>query len=182
MFDARKLDFGSESGMGDIGFDLVYAQTSPTGLLSAYGFVATLPTATEDDLGKDLWAIGPEVFVGRFTKQSVIGIWPSHQWDVGGSGDGKINSTSMQVFGVYLPGGGWNFGTAPIFVYDHELEESTVPLNFSMGKTVIWSGRPWKLGMEINYYLEKPDAFGPEWMISFDITPVVENPLARWFK
>jgi len=66
--------------------------------------------------------------------------------------------------------------------YDHEINEWTIPLSFSFGKTVILNERPWKLGMEINYYVEQPDAFGPEWMISFSIAPVVENVFAKWFK
>jgi hypothetical protein len=36
--------------------------------------------------------------------------------------------------------------------------------------------------MEINYYIEQPDAFGPDWMIGINITPVVENILVSWFK
>jgi len=36
--------------------------------------------------------------------------------------------------------------------------------------------------MEINYYVDQPDAFGPEWMIGFNIAPVVQNKLANWFK
>ena len=43
-------------------------------------------------------------------------------------------------------------------------------------------GRPWKLSTEVNYYFQQPDAFGPEWMISINITPVVENKMANWFK
>ncbi len=46
---------------------------------------------------------------------------------------------------------------------------------------MIWNGRPWKLGGEINYYVEKADAFGPEWMLSFSVAPVVKNKLAGWF-
>ena len=44
------------------------------------------------------------------------------------------------------------------------------------------SGRPWKLSVEANYYVEKADAFGPEWMFSFNVTPVVKNKLADLFK
>jgi hypothetical protein len=42
--------------------------------------------------------------------------------------------------------------------------------------------RPWRLGLEINDYPDQPDAFGPEWMIGFDITPVVQNKIAQWLK
>jgi hypothetical protein len=50
------------------------------------------------------------------------------------------------------------------------------------GKTVIWSGRPRKLSAEINCFVERAGAFGPEWMIGFNVAPVIENVLASWFK
>ena len=112
----------------------------------------------------------------------MLGAFPNHQWDVGGSGDKDISLTSMQLFGYYLPGGGWNLGTSPIMSYDHESDEWTVPLNFTFGKTVMIGKTPWKIGGEINYYVEQPDAFGPEWMIGIKFSPVVENVMANWFK
>jgi hypothetical protein len=55
---------------------------------------------------------------------------------------GDISLTSAHVFGIYLPGGGWNVGTTPIIAYDHEIEEWSIPLNVTVGKTVILNGRP----------------------------------------
>ncbi|ARN74374.1 hypothetical protein [Oceanicoccus sagamiensis] len=182
VFDATKADFDDEQGIGDTSMDVAYAMTSDTGLLTALGVIATIPTATEDNLGNDKWTLGPEVLLGKIGKTYVVGAFPNHQWDVGGSGDKDINLTTMQLFGILLPGGGWNYGSTPIFSYDHETEEWTAPLNFTFGKTVINNGRPWKLSVEVNYYVESPDLFGPEWMIGLSIAPVVENGLAGWFK
>jgi len=42
------------------------------------------------------------------------------------------------------------------------------------------NGRPWKLSLEINHYVEKADAFGAEWMVGLNIGPVVKNVLANW--
>ena len=47
------------------------------------------------------------------------------------------------------------------------------------GETI---GRPWKLGAEINYYVDQPDAFGPQRMFGINVTPVVENVFARMFQ
>ncbi|MGV6825631.1 MAG: hypothetical protein ACWA5Q_01530 [bacterium] len=181
LFDSSAQDFDSEAGIGDIVFDLAYAKTSDTGLLTAFGIVSSLPTAT-NDLGTKRFTLGPELLVGKLTKKYVIGAFPNHQWDIGGSGDVDISLTTVQLFGTYLPEGGWNVGTAPIMTYDHITEQWTVPINFQFGRTIIAGGRPWKLGMEFNYYVEQPDAFGPEWMIGINITPVVENVMADWFK
>jgi hypothetical protein len=143
--------------------------------------VSTLPTATDDDLGADRFTLGPELLVGLLGENYVLGAFPNHQWDVAGSGDKEISTTSAQFFGIALPGGGWNIGTAPIISYDWKADDWTVPVQLDIGKTVIWKGRPWKLGIEFNYYVEKPDAFGPKWMVGVNIGPVVENVMASWF-
>ncbi len=182
VFDAASGDFDSEAGLGDIGFDLAYGRTTEGGLLWAAGIVSTLPTATKDELGPDRWNLGPEFLIGKITPKYVLGALTTYQTDIGGSGDADISLTTINAFATYLPGGGWNVGTAPIMSYDHENSQWTLPINFIFGKTVIWNGRPWKLGMEINYYVDQADAFGPEWMIGLNISPVVENVFASWFK
>ena len=176
-------DWNDESGIGDITFDLAIGSTDKeTGILTAFGIISTLPTATKDELGADRYTLGPEFLIGKLTKDYVIGAFPNHQWDIGGSGDADVNLTTVQFFGTLLPGGGWNYGSSPILSYDHKGNEWTIPLNFSFGKTVISGGRPFKLSAEFNYYLEQPDAFGPEWMIGLNIAPVVKNKLADWAK
>jgi hypothetical protein len=151
-------------------------------MLYAGGLIVSLPTATDDALGTDRFTMGPEFMIGKLTKKWVIGAFPNHQWDVGGSGDRDINLTTIQLFGTVLPGGGWNYGTSPIITFDHITDQWTIPLNLTFGKTVIWSGRPWKLSAEINYYVEQADSFGPQWFIGLNVAPVVENVLASWFK
>ncbi len=175
------VGFEGESGIGDIAFDLAYAPKNDSGLLIAYGLIASLPTAS-NDLGSGRYTLGPEYLIGKVTSSYVIGAFPNHQWDIGGSGDKSINLTSIQLFGTIIPGGGWNYGTSPIIAYDWETDQATVPINFNFGKTVILGSTPLKLSMELNYYLEQADTFGPEWMIGFNISPVVENSLVKWFK
>jgi len=76
--------------------------------------------------------------------------FPDHRWDIGGSGDIDINLTTVQLFGVMLPGGGWNFGSLPILNCDWETEQATIPLNINFRRTVVCDGRPWKWSMEVN--------------------------------
>ena len=65
--------------------------------------------------------------------------------------------------------------------FNNVTDQWTVPLNFNVGRIVIAGGRPWKIGMEVNYYVEQPDVFGPEWFIGFNVAPVVKNIFAEWF-
>jgi hypothetical protein len=181
VFNAETGEFEGKSGLGDIAFDLAYApKLDDASILVAVGFITSLPTAT-NDLGTDRWTLGPELLVGKITPKHVLGLFPNHQWDVSGSGDADINMTSIQAFYTYMVGGGWTVGSGPTMTYNWNTEQWTVPLQINAGKTVVWGGRPWKLSAEVNYYVEKADAFGPEWMFSFNVAPVVKNGLAGWF-
>ena len=182
MFDPDAGGFVVETGLGDIAFDLAFAPKLETkGLLFAAGLITSLPTATDDALGSKRWTLGPEVLLGKMSPWGVIGVFPNHQWGVAGSGDRDINLTSILPLFVYLPGGGWSVGSAPIITYDWETEQWTVPLQVNVGKTVVLSGRPWKLSLEVNYFVEKAEAFGPKWMVGLNVAPVVNNGLAGWF-
>ena len=60
-------DVGTD--LADIGYDLIYTGMTKTGTLWAYGMAGTIPAASDDRLGKDLWAVGPEVMLGKFLEQ-----------------------------------------------------------------------------------------------------------------
>ena len=175
-------NFGSESGMGDFSFDLVYAPKSDDEVVTAIGIVATLPTATNSRLGDNKWSVGPDFLYGTVTDEYVIGIHPAHRWSIAGSGDKDISLSSAQLFYLHLFGEGWLFGTNPILTYDWEDSQWQIPLNVIMSKTMMFDGRPWKIGVEVNYYVEKNDKFGPKWLFGINITPVIENPLSKYFK
>lgn len=181
-FDSDTGSFGGESGLGDIGFDLVYApKIESKDFLFSFGFVTSLPTATDSTLGSREWTLGPEIFIGKLLPKGIIAFFPNHVWDVAGWGDADISVTTMQPIATYLPAGGWAIGTAPVISYDWNSEQWTVPINLTVDKTVMFGTRPWKLGVELNYYVEKSDTFGPDFGISFNITPVVKNGMASWF-
>jgi hypothetical protein len=184
-FDADKGEFNGVSALGDIGFDVGYGVTEKTGLLWAFGMVGTLPTATDSDVAGKQLRLGPEALFAKFEKWGLYGIFPSHQWDVAGSGkkgDIAYSTSQLQLFFTVLPGGGWSLGSVPNMSYDWKSEEWTIPLNFNFGKTVMAGKTPVKLQFEINYYVEQADLFGPEWMISFSVTPVVRNFVEGWIR
>ena len=173
------------SAMGDWGFDLAYGVTEKNGFIWALGMVGTLPTATKSEVAGKQWRLGPEFFIGKASEKGLIGIFPNHQWDVSGWGEGKdysYSTTQIQPFLKYLPGGGWAVGSLPIMTYDWEGEEWTIPLNLTVSKTVSLGDTPLKVELDLNYYVEQPDAFGPDWMVGINITPVVPNFINNWIR
>jgi len=190
IFDTGKVKFDSaDTGLGDITFDLVYAgnkmKDKKNGYLWGIGAAGTLPTATEDDLGGDQWRLGPEVFGGIIREWGVVGALVSNQWNVGGSNDDNYSTTTGQYFYAYGLGGGWQIAASPVITYDWEADSDqawTVPVGIGLAKTTKLGGHPWKFQMQVQKFVEQPDPFGPDWLLKFTVTPVVQNKLAGLFR
>ena len=177
-----QFDWDGVTALGDIGFDIGYGVTEKNGFLWAFGMVGTLPTATDSDVAGKQLRLGPEMFLAKFEKWGLYGIFPSHQWDVTGWSDAPYSNTQIQLLFKVLPGGGWAVGSLPIMNYNWENEDWTIPLNLTVSKTTHFGKTPLKLELEVNYYVEQPDAFGPKWMVGFNVTPVVSNFIEKWIR
>ena len=84
--------------LSDIGFDLAWGKTNTKGWLYGGGMVATSPSATDEALGKERWAVGPELLFGAIGKWGTVGALLTHQWDFAGSGDADINLTGFNYW------------------------------------------------------------------------------------
>lgn len=170
---------GTESGFGDMGMDLAFGRTSKAGFLTAVGLVAGIPIGA-DQLTSDTWNLGPEMFVGKISKKSVVGVLTNQQWDV--SGPRETSLTTIQPIFTFLPGGGWAIGSTGTSSYNWETEQWTIPLQMQVAKTMKVGELPVKVALEANYYLERADSLGQDWMVGLNITPVVPNVLAGWLQ
>lgn len=171
----EELDFE----LGDIGFDVGVGKTFDNGIVAIGGMVGTLPTATDDALGKDQWALGPEALVALVKPWGALGLLVTHQWDVAGDNDVDTNVTAGQYFWVVNLKEGWQLRSGPTFAYDHEAPSGqrwTFPVGVGVNKTTIIGKTPWKFGLEYWEYIEAPDTFGPDWQIRFVVAPVVPLP------
>jgi hypothetical protein len=175
------LDWDGVTALGDIGFDIGYGVSAKSGFLWAVGMVGTLPTATDSDVAGKQLRLGPEFLLAKFEKWGLYGIFPSHQWNVTGWSDESFSTTQFQPVLKFLLGDGWTVGSSPIGNYNWESSEWTIPINLTVSKTALLGKTPWKFDLETNYYVVQPDAFGPQWMIGFSISPVVKNPFQKGF-
>jgi hypothetical protein len=189
VFDAEQSGFDDANlALGDITFDLVYAGTEmkdkKDGLLWGVGAAGTLPTATDSDVAGKQWRLGPELFGGIIRDWGLVGALVSNQWDIGGWDDASHSVMTAQYFYAVGLGKGWQFAASPIITYDWNADSDqalTLPVGIGVAKTTHIGGAPWKFAAQLHYFVEQPDAFGPEWLIKFTVTPVVQNKLAVLF-
>ncbi len=187
-FDGDRGEFRETTDMGDWSFDASYGVTRKDGTVMLGGLVGTLPLGTSDEVTGGQLRMGPEFILGKLSKWGLLAIFPSHQWDVAGWGgtqeqrDAEYSSTTTQLFAVHTAGGGWTYGTEPITSYNWKTNNWTVPVNLYVSKTTIIGKTPWKFELDLNYYVEQEDVFGPEWMVGINVTPVVNNFVEDWFR
>lgn len=164
---------GSQSGLGDTVQSFFFSPKQPTasGWIVGVGPAALLPTATDDLLGQEQWALGPTAVVLKQTPVGwTYGALVNQLWSVAGDDDrADVNAMFLQPFLTKGLGQGRTLALNAESTYDWEHEQWTVPLNLGYSKVsklgsqlVSWQGG-------VRYYLEKPDG-GPDWGLRFTFT------------
>ena len=163
----------SSSGLGDTTQSLFFSPKKPTasGWILGAGPAFLLPTATEDELGTEQWAIGPTIVA---LKQTADGWTYGALWNylvsVAGDDDrADVNSTFIQPF---LSKGLGKGRTATINLessYDFEGEHWTVPVNLMYSKVTKIGNQMVSFAGGARYYLDAPPG-GPDWGVRFVVT------------
>ena len=87
--------------------------------------------------------------------------------------------TAVQVYFSYGLGNGWQVISNPKIEYDWEGASGnrwSVPLGLGVSKTFRPRKAPLKIDLELQNYVKSPEAFGPEWLLKFTVTPAFKNP------
>jgi hypothetical protein len=167
--------------LGDIGYDFAYGGNDPSGFIYLVGVNGTFPTATDKSTGSDQWTLGPEIMIGHASETGVAGVLLTQRWDIASTSSNApdVNVTGGQYFYSLPLDDGWTFGAAPTFSYNHEATSGnkfTFPIAAGFQKTTQIGDRPVRFGFEVWYNVERADAFAPEWVLRFSISPVVQLP------
>ena len=177
-------EFDHKSGIGDIQLPLTLnlpERYSGNFLLGA-GPVGLFPSATDDDLGQDQWALGPAAVLGYKTKKLTTGIFPNYFWKVGSSGQDDdqrdVNQGSLLYFLILNLPNAWQAGFNPTITYNHQADSGNkwnVPVGLFAGKTIKIGKMPVNIKAGVEYSVVSPDAFGQRAQFRFQITPVIQS-------
>jgi len=168
--------FDGVAGVGDIGFDAAIGKSFDSGLILVGGVQGTLPTATDGRLTGGQFRLGPEALAAYLDPATgYVAFFPQHQWNVAGWRDGQ-HSASVFEFnaGAFLPDA-FTIFTNPKIRYDWVDEQWTVPLNLGVRKVVKIGDLPIQVQLKADYFVEQDDAFGEDWAVTLNFTPIVPN-------
>ena len=165
------IDTPSESsGLSDLTlFDLIVFPLSKGRW--GIGPVILLPTATDDALGAEKWALGPALGLTYPYKKMLFGLFNQNLFTIGGDDDRPdVNVSILQpIFNLSL-GNGWSVGTSEMNVtYDWEKEDwVNIPIGGKVSKFFKGAEIPVQLSASVEYNLQD-NAVAPEWTSSIGI-------------
>lgn len=155
---------GSQTGLGDVLQSVFFSPVEPTqsGWIWGVGPAFLLPTATDDLLGSDKWALGPSAVALRQSGPWTVGGLVNHITSVAGASDrADINASFIQPFVSYTTPKAWTFTLQTETTYDWESEQWSVPVGVTATKVSSFGSQLFSAGVGLKYWADGPDG-GPE--------------------
>jgi hypothetical protein len=163
----------SDSGIGDVTQSLFFSPKKPTtsGWTWGGGPPFLLPTASDDALGAEQWAIGPTAVVLKQTESGwTYGGLTNYLVSVAGDDDrDDVNALFLQPFLSKALGRGRTVTLNFESTYDFEGDAWNAPFNATYSKVTKIGGQMVSFAGGARYYLETPDG-GADWGLRFVVT------------
>ena len=165
---------GGTFGLGDINYTAFLAPGQPGKIIWGVGPQFVFPTATDDALGTDKWAIGPSVVLLTTPSPWVIGVLVSNIWSFAGDSDrADVNQMLIQYFINYNLPNGWYISSAPIITANWEApsgEEWLVPFGGGVGKIFAIGRQPLNGSVAAFWNAIHPDTLPyPDWTLRLQL-------------
>ncbi len=165
-------DGDKEFGLGDIDVFAAYLiDTGNPALSFGIGPQATFPTATDDGLGSKKWSAGvTNVLFNGSSKQFQYGYLATYQHSFAGdSGRDDLNVGAFQPFGFFQLGEGWYLRAAPVWTYNFDNNDYSVPVGVGAGKVIRLGDTVFNLFVEPQYSVLDEGPGFPEWQVFFSV-------------
>jgi hypothetical protein len=159
-----------ETGISDLNLFAAYLiDTGNPAVSFGVGPQLTAPTATDDDLGSEKWSAGlVNVLFNANSRRFQYGYLLSWQASFAGADDrSDVNVAAFQPFGFYQLGGGTYLRAAPIWTYNLENDDYSMPLGIGIGQVVKRGKTVYNFFVEPQFSVADRGPGQPEWQIFF---------------
>jgi hypothetical protein len=158
----------NETGLGDLNvFAAWLIDTGIENLSFGVGPQATLPTATDSELGSEQWSAGIVNTMFYYGwKKFQVGYLLSWQASFAGDEDrADVNLGAFQPFLFYQLGEGWYLRSTGVMAYNFDNDTYSVPVGFGLGKVLPGPKRVFNAFIEPQVSVADKGTGWPEWQI-----------------
>lgn len=179
--------FGYKSGLGDITVPILFSPKKKIGghLMWGAGPTFVFPTGSHKGLTTNTWEAGPALVGVYQTKKITIGALGQYWWSYATQKSDNTSHTShgsIFYFAFYNLPHAWQIGTNPSITYNDTATPGNkwnVPIGLTIGKTIKIGKTPVKFQLGVSKSIVRQDAFGQDWQIKLNITPVIPALVTR---
>jgi hypothetical protein len=160
----------TETGLSDLNlFAAWLIDTGNPAISFGFGPQLTAPTATKDALGSEKWSAGlVNVLFNASSHLFQYGYLLSWQHSFAGESDrADVNMAVFQPFLFFQLGGGTYLRAAPIWTYNLENDDYSVPLGVGIGQVVKRGKTVFNFFVEPQFSVADRGPGQPEWQIFF---------------
>jgi hypothetical protein len=181
IFDSKPFDNNGEIdrsiGVDDLQVPVVLVPSAEHWMFGT-GPTFVFPTATSEQLGDGKYEVGPAAVVGYRSSRFLVAVFAQQWWSTGGSMFRKdVSKFNAQYFYGYYLDDGWSLGASPTIMVnwkDAKSQQLTLPIGFGVGKVLKFGENiVFKLGVEFDYMVIRPDNYGQQMKLEFKLTPVL---------
>ncbi|MEJ2240231.1 MAG: hypothetical protein P8X82_18225 [Gemmatimonadales bacterium] len=131
----------------------------------------TAATASDDDLGSEKWSAGfANVLFNARSKKVQWGYLLTWQASFAGDSDAEdVNAAALQPFIFYQLGKGLYLRSAPIWTYNFENDDYSVPLGLGIGKVITSGKTVYNFFAEPQYSVADRGPGQPQWQVYFGL-------------
>lgn len=158
----------THNGIGDLNVFAAYLiDTGNPAVSFGIGPQVTAPTAAQDGLGSDKWSAGfANVLFNASSPKFQYGYLLTWQHSFAGADAAPdVNMGAFQPFAMYQLGKGWYLRSAPIWVYNFENDNYSVPLGIGAGKVIKTKKTVYNLFVEPQWSVADEGPGQPEWQV-----------------
>lgn len=161
-------DGDKETGIGDFNVFAAYLiDTGNPAVSFGFGPQLTVPTASKDALGSEKWSAGfANVLFNASSHLFQYGYLLTWQASFAGDEDREdVNVAALQPFAFFQLGGGTYLRAAPIWVYNLENDNYSVPLGAGIGQVIKKGKTVYNVFAEPQFSVADDGPGQPEWQI-----------------
>jgi len=162
-----------ESGIGDILQSLFLSPAKPTsgGLIWGAGPVFLVPTASENVLGGEKWAIGPTAVALKQDGPWTYGVLTNHIESFAGDDDrAYVSATFLQPFLSYITKTKTTIGLNTESTYNWNSEQWSVPINLTVNQLLKVGSQLIQVGGGVRYWAASTDNGAEDWGARIQLT------------
>lgn len=165
---ATPPDGSKSTSIGDLNIFSAYLfDTGNPAVSFGFGPQVTAPTASKDELGSEKWSAGlVNVLFNASSPKFQFGYLLSWQHSFAGSSTREtVNMAAFQPFAFYQLGGGTYLRTAPIWAYNLDNDNYSVPLGVGIGQVIKRGKTVFNIFVEPQWSVADKGPGQPKWQV-----------------